>query len=92
MQICSNVAGKLGLSGDDIFRATKRVLCQLVTSHYVERAPPADLMLPNSAIHPNAIAKGRGMSAAAKAQEDQAANMRKLDKVSCRASAAHAVA
>ncbi|KAK9867086.1 hypothetical protein WJX84_012227 [Apatococcus fuscideae] len=81
-QIYRNVAGKLGCAVDDSTKATKKLLCQLISSHYVERAPPANLTLPKPAIHPDAMAKGRGISAVAKAQEEQAANLRRLDKVS----------
>ena len=84
LQICTNAAGKSdGLNSDR--KVVKKVLCQLISRHYVERAPPADLPAPTAAVHANATTKRGSMSASAKASADQAENVRRLDQVSIEA-------
>ena len=83
-QLCINVAGKLdaGCKNQTPHKSIKRTLCQLISNHYVERAPPADLPMPRVTVHPKALSKRGGMSSSAKAAADQAENVRRLDKVS----------
>ncbi|KAK9864804.1 hypothetical protein WJX84_000731 [Apatococcus fuscideae] len=82
-QLCINVAGKLdaGCKNQTPHKSIKRTLCQLISNHYVERAPPADLPMPRVTVHPKALSKRGGMSSSAKAAADQAENVRRLDKV-----------
>ena len=78
MQICISVAEKLD-SGSHT--SIKKNLRKLISHHYVEQAPVADLPMPKVSIHPNALVKSSGVSAVAKAALIRAQKDQRLDEV-----------